>query len=106
MQLEQTYDPDLMYDMTHPNRGLFIIINNKVFSPKTQMGERTGTDMDAANLYARFKDLGFNVNIYSNLKAEDMMKVMIDGTAGELFCLSFSDTLADHLSFQTRPLQR
>ena len=67
------------YDMSHPNRGLFIIINNKKFSPRTQMNERTGTDMDAANLYTRFKELGFEVNIYSDLKAEDMLKVMIEG---------------------------
>ncbi|ELU15346.1 hypothetical protein CAPTEDRAFT_139929 [Capitella teleta] len=64
--------------MSHPKRGLFIIINNKRFHPKTQMGERTGTDSDAANLYSRFKDLGFDVNIYTDLKAEDMLKVMID----------------------------
>lgn len=83
MQLGQSslqFNPDLMYDMSHPNRGLFVIINNKVFHPKTQMGERSGTDQDAAQLYARFKDLGFNVNIYTNLKAEDMLKVMIDAS--------------------------
>ncbi len=37
--------------MNHQNRGMFIIINNKKFQPHTRQGERTGTDVDAANLY-------------------------------------------------------
>lgn len=68
-----------VYKMSHPRRGQFIIINNRKFDARTQMGERTGTDADAANLYARFKELGFDVSIYSNLKAGEMLSVMTEG---------------------------
>ena len=76
------------YRMDHPRRGHFIIINNKKFHPRTQMNERTGTDSDAANLYTRFKELGFDVKLYSDLRAEDMLKVMIEG-GGSVHIKSF-----------------
>ena len=67
------------YDMSHPQRGLFIIINNKTFQACTEMNKRTGTDIDKKNLEDCFKELGFDVEIHSDLKAEDMLKVMIEG---------------------------
>ena len=76
MSIETT---DFMYDMTHPKRGVFIIINNKTFQQETRMAERKGTDVDATQLYTTFQALDFNVNVYSDLKAEDMLKVMIEG---------------------------
>ena len=65
--------------MSHPRRGLFIIINNTKFNKETQKKELTGTDKDVANLYTRFKELGFDVNIHIDLEAEEMLKFMIDG---------------------------
>ena len=84
MAIEDTLEPvttnqEHMYDMNHPHRGQFIIINNRNFSSETNMGERTGTDVDAANLYSRFKELGFDVTMRHNLTAASMLDVMIQG---------------------------
>ena len=65
--------------MTHPKRGMAVIINNRVFDRRTQMGERTGTDVDAANLYQVFKKLGFEVHMFNNQKTTDMLKIMSEG---------------------------
>ena len=65
--------------MNHKKRGFFIIINNKNFDPVTNMGDRSGTDQDAENLYQRFTELGFDVNRYNNLKTTRMLKVMVEG---------------------------
>jgi len=65
------------YDMNHKRRGLFIIINNKTFDPLTGMGVRTGTDVDAANLATTFKWLGFDVQLFHDQRAAQMLDVMI-----------------------------
>ena len=65
--------------MDHKSRGHFIIINNKNFLPHTGMSVRSGTDQDAANLRLDFKRLGFTVTSHNDLKAEDMLKIMIEG---------------------------
>ena len=65
--------------MDHKSRGQFIIINNKNFEPQTEMKVRSGTDQDAANLRLDFKRLGFSVTLHNDLKAEEMLKVMLNG---------------------------
>lgn len=68
------------YRMDHKSRGHFIIINNKNFLPHTGMSVRSGTDQDAANLRLDFKRLGFTVTSHNDLKAEDMLKIMIEAS--------------------------
>ena len=68
-----------VYNMTYPKRGMAVIINNRVFDRRTQMGERTGTDVDAANLYQVFKKLGFEVHMFNNQKTTDMLKILSAG---------------------------
>jgi len=75
---EPAIDPRHTYKMDNPKRGNFIIINNKQFDAKTQMNTRSGTDADAANLYTRFKELGFDVHLYNNLKTSQMMQLFIE----------------------------
>ena len=67
------------YRMDYPERGRFIIINNKTFQPQTKMNERSGTDKDAASLYTDFKQLGFDVQLKHNQTAHQMLQLMIDG---------------------------
>ena len=78
-KLGASQDDKYTYNMNHKERGLFIIINNRRFDSSTGMGERSGTDMDAANLYQRFKELGFQVLSYNNLKRGQMLKVLSEG---------------------------
>ena len=47
-----------VYNMTYPKQGLAVIINNRIFEGRTQMGKGAGTDVNAANLYQVFKKLG------------------------------------------------
>jgi len=56
----------------YPSMGKFVIISNKNFDANTGMGVRTGTDVDAENLYLRFKEFGFDVDVKRNLKAKDI----------------------------------
>ena len=68
-----------VYNMTNPKRGMAVIINNRIFDRRTQMGERTGTDVDAANLYQVFKKLGFEVHMFNNQKTTEILKIMTEG---------------------------
>ena len=77
--LGTSVDDTYVYPMNHKSRGLFIIINNKKFDPVTGVGDRSGTDEDAANLFQRFKELGFDVKSYNNLKKVQMLKVLVEG---------------------------
>lgn len=43
------------------------------------MGERTGTDVDAQNLYFMFTEMGFNTDIQNDLKAHEMESYMVKG---------------------------
>lgn len=67
------------YNMNYPRRGKAVIFNNKTFSSKTGMGERTGTDVDAQNLYFMFTEMGFNTDIQNDLKAHEMESYMVKG---------------------------
>ena len=72
-------DSRFVYNMSHPKRGRFIIVNNRTFQPGTGMSERSGTDRDAANLYALFKKLGFEVNLVHNQTRVQMLNFTIEG---------------------------
>ncbi|XP_053393185.1 caspase-3-like isoform X2 [Mercenaria mercenaria] len=64
------------YKMDYPHRGKAIIINNRTFDRQLGLGERTGTDQDAAALNMRFMEMGFDVDIYHNLVVRDMAIVL------------------------------
>ena len=78
--METSSDSQYEYNMNHKKRGLFVIINNRDFHKKTGMNGRNGTDVDAANLYQRFKELGFEVHIFHNKTIVEMSKIMLEGT--------------------------
>jgi len=73
-----------VYRMDNPERGRLIIINNRRFDAQTQMSERTGTDRDAANLYADFKQLGFSVEVKNDQTASQMLQLMTNGNISHL----------------------
>jgi len=72
-------DSKYHYGMNHGRRGRFIIINNKIFMPHTQMNERKGTDRDASSLYTDFSQLGFDVTLFHNQTASQMLQLMTNG---------------------------
>ena len=78
MSIYDPTDQEHVYNMSHPRRGHFVVINNRYFKPETGHNERRGTDVDAANLFATFKQLGFEVDLKSNLTCHQMLRVAID----------------------------
>lgn len=61
------------YNMKHEERGMAIIINNKKFHPRTGMGERTGTDVDAQKMNEVFAELGFEkIRPLNNVTVREM----------------------------------
>ena len=75
------YDPtdqEHIYNMSHPQRGHFVVINNRHFRTETGKGERGGSDIDAANLFTTFKQLGFQVDLKSDLTRHQMLSLAID----------------------------
>ncbi|XP_062591288.1 caspase-7-like [Saccostrea cucullata] len=60
------------YKMDYENRGRAIIINNKKFNPNTGLNDRNGTDVDASALCCRLSELDFEVDLFHNLKADEI----------------------------------
>jgi len=71
-------DQEHVYNMRHPRRGHLVVINNRRFQEKTGKSERGGSDVDAANLFAAFKQLGFQVDLKSNLTCSEMLHLAIE----------------------------
>jgi hypothetical protein len=78
------------YRMNHAKRGYALIINNKVFDDKLEMGKREGTDRDAACLESTLIKLGFDIKLFHNLTAASMRDIVhkfakIDHTNHDMF---------------------
>lgn len=68
------------YRMDHGSkRGLFLIINNRIFHSDTELAERVGTDVDAEFLQKDFERLGYVVRRYDNQCARQMISIMKRG---------------------------
>lgn len=65
--------------MNYPNRGMAVIINNRNFKTCPRMGERKGTDDDAASMYGLLDKMGFVIERHNNLTAEEMRKILQTG---------------------------
>ncbi|RUS90572.1 hypothetical protein EGW08_001660 [Elysia chlorotica] len=66
------------YNMKHPERGMALIINNKTFHPRTGMGQRTGTDVDASKMNDLFTTLGFEkVRPLDDVTVADMREALV-----------------------------
>uniref|UniRef100_H2YT45 Caspase family p20 domain-containing protein n=1 Tax=Ciona savignyi TaxID=51511 RepID=H2YT45_CIOSA len=64
------------YQMNRAKRGMAIIINNENFHYTTRMNKRSGTDVDARNLNRICLKLGFDVQVYKDLKCIDLLQVV------------------------------
>lgn len=87
MRSQQPYIPppsiDLecaYYDMIHEQRGLAIILNHFKFdSKKYRNVQRNGTEKDCERLEKTFRELDFEVNIYNDLKREEISRILQKG---------------------------
>lgn len=65
------------YRMNHAKRGYALIINNKIFDQKLDMGIREGTDRDAASLESSLIKLGFEIKLFHNMTAASMREILL-----------------------------
>ena len=70
------------YDMNHKRRGLAVIINNVTFKRATQLGKRSGSDVDCALLKKDLESLGFDVEAHKDRTVEQMRGIFTSG----MFC--------------------
>lgn len=57
----------------YSKRGKCYIFNHKKFESHTGLNVRNGTDADAARLFCRFKDLGFDTEVFQDFKVKQVI---------------------------------
>ncbi|XP_072480038.1 group XIIA secretory phospholipase A2 isoform X3 [Notamacropus eugenii] len=72
----ESFDPAERYKMDHKRRGIALIFNHERFYWKLTLQERRGTRADRNNLNRRLSNLGFEVNCYDDLKAEELLQTI------------------------------
>ena len=70
---------DTEYDMNHLRRGYALILNNKDFEPRTRMGTRRGSDIDAGKLLSMCTRLGFETQLKNNQTCQNMRDAITEG---------------------------
>ena len=60
------------YCMTHPRRGICLIINNQKFDPSTKLPNRPGSDKDTNALVKCFSNLKFDVEILQDKSVREI----------------------------------
>ncbi|XP_004612811.2 caspase-6-like [Sorex araneus] len=76
----EVMDPEEKYKMNHTKRGVALIFNHERFYWYLGLPDRRGTCVDRDNLCRRFRELGFEVKCYDNLKAEEVLSKMYDAS--------------------------
>jgi len=62
------------YKMDHEKRGRAIIFNHEKYSEDLKLTERIGTHADKICLKQRFEKLKFDVEVFDDLKVEEIKK--------------------------------
>ncbi|XP_072534698.1 caspase-6-like [Salminus brasiliensis] len=75
------FDPAEEYKMDHKKRGRALIFNQERFYWQLMLNSRSGTDADKRNLVQRFEELGFDVKAYSDLKRDDILKIITEASS-------------------------
>jgi len=73
---EVEWDDSDVYDFSHRERGMMIIINNEHFKGHSP---RPGSGEDVASLEETFSQLGFTVTTYHNQTQQQMRKIFKKG---------------------------
>ncbi|NXO08637.1 CASP6 protein, partial [Oriolus oriolus] len=78
--IRQSLDPAVEYKMNHPRRGVALVFNHEHFYWQLMMPDRRGTMADRNNLKRSLTDLGFEVRLFDDLKAEDVLKKLYEAS--------------------------
>lgn len=60
------------YNMEHEKRGRAIIFNHEKYKEGMGVEERTGTNTDKIHLKQRFEKLKFDVDVFDDLKVDEI----------------------------------
>ncbi|NXY15281.1 CASP6 protein, partial [Atrichornis clamosus] len=99
----QSLDPAAQYTMNHQRRGVALIFNHEHFFWHLRLPDRRGTLADRNNLKHSLSDLGFEVRLFDDLKAEDVLQKiseasMDDHSNADCFvCVFLSHGEDDHI---------
>ncbi|NXU62093.1 CASP6 protein, partial [Horornis vulcanius] len=99
----QSLDPAEEYKMNHQRRGVALIFNHEHFFWRLMLLDRRGTMADRNNLKRSLTDLGFEVRLFDDLKAEDMLQKIDEASRDDhsdadcFVCVFLSHGEDDHI---------
>ncbi|NXK61901.1 CASP6 protein, partial [Sylvietta virens] len=99
----QSLDPAVEYKMNHQRRGVALIFNHEHFFWHLRLLDRRGTMADGDNLKRRLTDLGFEVRVFIDLKAEDVRQKIYEASLDDhsnadcFMCVFLSHGEDDHI---------
>ncbi|NWI44305.1 CASP6 protein, partial [Picathartes gymnocephalus] len=99
----QSLDPAVEYKMNHQRRGVALIFNHEHFFWHLKLLDRRGTMADRNNLKRSLTDLGFEVRLFDDLKAEDVLQKIYEASKDDhsnadcFVCVFLSHGEDDHV---------
>ncbi|KAM4781944.1 caspase-6 isoform 5-T5 [Cyanocitta cristata] len=101
--IRQSLDPAVEYKMNHQRRGVALIFNHEHFFWHLMLPDRRGTMADRNNLKRSLTDLGFEVRLFDDLKAEDVQQKIYEASMDDhsnadcFVCVFLSHGVDDHV---------
>ncbi|KAK2546149.1 hypothetical protein Q9966_000618 [Columba livia] len=111
LDIRQTLDPAEEYKMNHQRRGVALIFNHERFFWHLMLPDRRGTLADRNNLERRLTDLGFEVRVHDNLKADDVLQKIHEASKDDhsnadcFVCVFLSHGENDHVYAFDAPIK-
>ncbi|XP_037992261.1 caspase-6 [Motacilla alba alba] len=99
----QLLDPAEKYKMNHQRRGVALIFNHEHFYWQLKLYDRRGTMADRNNLNRTLTDLGFEVRLFDDLKANDVQQRIYEASREDhsnadcFVCVFLSHGEDDHI---------
>ncbi|KAM6269548.1 caspase-6 [Porphyrio hochstetteri] len=103
LDLRQTLDPAVQYKMSHERRGVALVFNHEHFFWKLKLPDRRGTFADRNNLERSLTDLGFEVRLFDDLRADDVERKLTEACKDDhsnadcFVCVFLSHGEDDHI---------
>ncbi|XP_023780492.1 caspase-6 [Cyanistes caeruleus] len=100
---KQSLDPAVEYKMNHQRRGVALIFNHEHFFWCLMLQDRRGTMADRNSLKRSLTDLGFEVRLFEDLKAEDVLQKIEEASRDDhsnadcFVCVFLSHGEDDHI---------
>ncbi|NXQ49589.1 CASP6 protein, partial [Catharus fuscescens] len=103
LNIRTSLDSAVEYKMNHQRRGVALIFNHEHFLWRLMLKDRRGTLADGNNLKRSLTDLGFEVKLFDDLKAEDVRQKIYEASKDDhsnadcFVCVFLSHGEDDHI---------